>query len=99
MWKQFYAAIKQLLLLTHQTDENREQIKELRHQVREFASAIERLAYEVRRIDESGLLCAQRSAGTREPQLTSGECAAKVDGNYRQRNPIKTQLTEDDVPP
>ncbi len=26
MWKQFYAAIKQLLLLTHQTDENREQI-------------------------------------------------------------------------
>ena len=52
MWKQFYAAIKQLLLLTHQTDENREQIKELRHQVREFASAIERLAYEVRRIDE-----------------------------------------------
>ncbi len=30
MWKQFYAAIKQLLLLTHQTDENREQIKELR---------------------------------------------------------------------
>jgi hypothetical protein len=39
MWKQLYVAIKQLLLLTHQSDENREQIKELRHQVRELASA------------------------------------------------------------
>jgi len=78
MWKQFYAAIKQLLLLTHQTDENREQIKELRHQVREFASAIERLAYEVRRIDEKVDYYARNEAQEREPQLTSGECAAKV---------------------
>jgi len=79
MWKQFYAAIKQLLLLTHQTDENREQIKELRHQVRELASAIERLAYEnTPHRRESGLLCPQRGAGTREPHLTIGERAAKV---------------------
>ena len=66
MWKQFYAAIKQLLLLTHQTDENREQIKELRHQVREFASAIERLAYEVRRIDEKVDYYARKEAQERE---------------------------------
>jgi len=67
------------LLLTHQTDENREQIKELRHQVREFASAIERLAYEVRRIDEKVDYYARNEAQEREePQLTSGECAAKV---------------------
>ena len=66
MWKQFYAAIKQLLLLTHQTDENREQIKELRHQVREFASAIERLAYEVRHIDEKVDYYARNEAQERE---------------------------------
>ena len=55
-----------------------EQIKELRHQVREFASAIERLAYEVRRIDEKVDYYARNEAQEREPQLTSGECAAKV---------------------
>ncbi len=66
MWKQLYAAIKQLLLLTHQTDENREQIKELRHQVREFASAMERLVYEVHRIDEKVDYSARNEAQERE---------------------------------
>lgn len=52
MWKQLYNAIKQLVLLTHQTERNREEIKNLSLQVREIALALERLAYEVHRVDE-----------------------------------------------
>jgi hypothetical protein len=40
MWKQLYEAIKQILFLTHQTQQNREEIKELRQQVRELAAAL-----------------------------------------------------------
>lgn len=52
MWKQLYETIKQLLLLTHKTEQNREEIKELRHQIRGLASALERLVYEVHRVNE-----------------------------------------------
>lgn len=49
MWKQIYEALKQLLLLTQQTEKNRGEIKELRQELQELASVVERLAYEVRR--------------------------------------------------
>ena len=52
MWKQLYEAIKQVLLLTHKTEQNREEIKELQQQVRELAVALERLTYEVHRVSE-----------------------------------------------
>ena len=44
MLKQLYEAIKQLLLLTHKTEQNSEETKDLRNQIRELASALERLA-------------------------------------------------------
>ena len=47
-----YEALKQIVLLTHKTEQNREEIKELRQQVRELASALERLIYEVHRVSE-----------------------------------------------
>jgi predicted nucleic acid-binding Zn-ribbon protein len=49
MWKQIYEALKQLLLLTQQTERNRGEIKELRQELQELTSVVERLAYEVRR--------------------------------------------------
>lgn len=53
MWKQIYEALKQLLLLTQQTERNRSEIKELRQELQELTSVIERLAYEVRRSREN----------------------------------------------
>ena len=93
MWKQFYAVIKQLLLLTHQTDENREQIKELRHQVRELASAMERLAYEVHRIDEKVDYYARNEAQERENLILRLENALLKSG--RQLPP--DEPTEDEA--
>jgi uncharacterized membrane protein len=66
MWKQFYEAVKQLLVLSHQTDQNREEIKELRQQVRELASALERLAYEVHRVSERVERASKNEAHERE---------------------------------
>ena len=60
MLKQLYEAIKQILLLTHKTEQNREEIKELRQQVREMASALERLAYEVHRVSEKVDRCRRK---------------------------------------
>jgi predicted nucleic acid-binding Zn-ribbon protein len=53
MWKQIYEALKQLLLLTQQTERNRVEIKELRQELDDLTSAVERLAYEVRRDREN----------------------------------------------
>jgi predicted nucleic acid-binding Zn-ribbon protein len=53
MWKQIYEALKQLLLLTQQTERNRAEIKELRQELDDLTSAVERLAYEVRRSGEN----------------------------------------------
>jgi predicted nucleic acid-binding Zn-ribbon protein len=54
MWKQIYEALKQILLLTQQTEQNRVEIKELRQELDDLTSAVERLAYEVRRDRENG---------------------------------------------
>jgi predicted nucleic acid-binding Zn-ribbon protein len=53
MWKQIYEALKQLLLLTQQTEQNRVEIKELREELDDLTSAVERLAYEMRRDREN----------------------------------------------
>ena len=53
MWKQIYEALKQLLLLTQQTEQNRVEIKELRQELDDLTSAVELLAYEVRRDREN----------------------------------------------
>lgn len=66
MWKQLYDAIKQLVLLTHQTERNREEIKELGQQVRELARALERLAYEVHRVNERVDYVSKNEAQERE---------------------------------
>ncbi len=66
MWKQFYETVKQILLLTIQTQQNREEIKELRQQVREMASALERLAYEVHHLSEKMDYAAKEEAHERE---------------------------------
>ncbi|MDQ3754065.1 MAG: hypothetical protein M3371_04965 [Acidobacteriota bacterium] len=66
MWKQFVEAIKQILFLTRQTEQNREEIKELRRQVREMASALERLAYEVHRLSEKVDYASRNEAQERE---------------------------------
>lgn len=66
MLKQLYEAIKQILLLTHKTEQNHEEIKELRQQVREMASALERLAYEVHRVSEKVDRASQNEAHERE---------------------------------
>jgi outer membrane murein-binding lipoprotein Lpp len=66
MWKQFYETVKQILFLTIQTQQNREEIKELRLQVRELASALERLAYEVHRIGEKVDYAAREESHERE---------------------------------
>jgi uncharacterized protein YoxC len=66
MLKQLYEAIKQILLLTHKTEQNREEIKELRQQVRDMASALERLAYEARRVSEKVDHAGENEAHERE---------------------------------
>lgn len=52
MLKQLVEAIKQILFLTRQTEQNRDEIKELKRQVRDIASALESLKFEVQRISE-----------------------------------------------
>ncbi len=47
MWKQLFESLKQLLLLTEQTRQNRSEIKELRQELHDLAKAVERLAYEL----------------------------------------------------
>jgi predicted nucleic acid-binding Zn-ribbon protein len=53
MWKQIYEALKQLLLLTQQTEKNRSEIKELRQEFQELTSVVERLVYELHRAREN----------------------------------------------
>ena len=53
MWKQLFESLKQLLLLTEQTQQNRSEIKELRQEIRDLAKAVERLAYELHRSREN----------------------------------------------
>src|SRR5256714_5795137 len=66
MWKQFYEAVKQILLLIHKTEQHREEIKELQQQVRGLASALERLAYEVHRVSEKIDHASENEAHERE---------------------------------
>ena len=66
MWKQVVDAIKQILFLTHQTEKNREEIRELRQHVREVASALERLAYELHRVNEKVEYASRNEAQERE---------------------------------
>ena len=49
MWKQVAESLKQLLLLTERTQQNRREIKELRQEMRDHAKAVERLTYEAQR--------------------------------------------------
>ena len=79
MWKHLYETIKQVLLLTHKTEQNREEIKELRRQVRELASALERLAYETHRVSEKVDYAGKNgSARAREISLAIGKRVVKV---------------------
>jgi len=66
MWKQLFNAIKQLVILTHQTERNREEIKNLSEQVRDLAHALERLAYEVHRVNEKVDYAGKNEAQERE---------------------------------
>lgn len=53
MWKQIYESLKQLVLLSEQTRENRREIKALRQELRDLTAVVERLAHEMRRAREN----------------------------------------------
>ena len=53
MFKQLYDLIKQLLLLTQETQRNKAEIKELRQELKELTSVVQRLAYEIHRTGEN----------------------------------------------
>ncbi len=53
MWKQIYESLKQLVLLSEQTRENRREIKAVRQELRDLTAVVERLAHEMRRASEN----------------------------------------------
>ena len=53
MFKQLYDLIKQLLLLTQETQRNKAEIKELRQELKELTSVVQRLTYEIHRTEEN----------------------------------------------
>ncbi|MEO0248544.1 MAG: hypothetical protein ABIN58_03160 [candidate division WOR-3 bacterium] len=60
MWKSLHEFAKQILNLTHRTEQNQQEIAELRQQLKEVASAVEeikdtvqRLIYELRPASEN----------------------------------------------
>ena len=53
MWKQIYESLKQLVLLSEQTRENRREIKALRQELRDLTAVVERLAHEMGRASEN----------------------------------------------
>jgi chromosome segregation ATPase len=69
MWEKLIDAAKQILLLTHQTNENKEAIKELRSQMDSMAKVVERLAYEVKRLNERIDNMTDHEAQEREKQI------------------------------
>ena len=56
MWKQIYESLKQLVLLSEQTRENRREIKALRQELRDLTAVVERLAHEMGRASENQAL-------------------------------------------
>lgn len=53
MWKQLYEWAKWLVSLTHETRQNRTDIKELQNQLEELTAIVQELVYEVRRNKEN----------------------------------------------
>ncbi len=48
MWQQFFAGIKNLILLQEQTDQNTAKIKEMQSELTALTAAVQQLIYEVR---------------------------------------------------
>jgi predicted nucleic acid-binding Zn-ribbon protein len=53
MFKQLYDLVKQLLLLTRETQQNKTEIKELRQEFKELTAVVQRLAYEIHGTSEN----------------------------------------------
>ena len=53
MWKKLYELIKQVIQLTRDTQQNKEDIKKLSQRLDELTDVVQRLAYEIHRIKEN----------------------------------------------
>ena len=53
MLKQLYDLLKRLLLVAHESHQNKTEIKELRQELKDLTAVVQRLAYEIHRVTEN----------------------------------------------
>lgn len=53
MLKQIYDLLKRLLLVAHESQQNKTEIKELRQELKDLTAVVQRLAYEIHRVSEN----------------------------------------------
>ena len=53
MLKQLYDLLKRLLLIAHESQHNKTEIKELRQELKDLTAVVQRLAYEIHRVSEN----------------------------------------------
>lgn len=53
MLKQLYDLLKKLLLVAHESQQNKTEIKELRQEIKDLTAVVQRLAYEIHRVSEN----------------------------------------------
>jgi hypothetical protein len=53
MLKQLYDLVKKLLLVAHEAQQNKTEIKELRRELKDLTAVVQRLVYEIHRVSEN----------------------------------------------
>ena len=53
MLKELYDLLKRLLLVAHESQQNKTEIKELRQEIKDLTAVVQRLAYEIHRVSEN----------------------------------------------
>lgn len=69
MWKDLVEAFKSVILLSHQTEENRERIKTVQDQIEKLTIAVMELSNEVKRLRQDMEHSEEREADRREKLL------------------------------